>query len=70
MEKIEHFNFYGVRIEVKGYFQGGTGWDDPDEVEVYSAIAIGEGGKDFVEVTEWLDRWPEFMEACEEALSC
>ena len=70
MEKTEYFDFYGVRIEVNGYFKSGTGGDNPDEVEVYAAHAIGEDGRDFVEVTEWLERWPEFLEACEEALSC
>lgn len=70
MEKTEYFKFYGVHVQVNGYFKSGTGGDNPDEVEVYSAHVMSEKGLNFVEVTEWLERWPEFMEACEEALSC
>ena len=59
------FEFLGVPVVCTGYvYKGHRTHDDfmPDEVYVESAQI---GDKD---ITQWLDYFPSFLTACEEAL--
>lgn len=64
MEVTVDFEFNGVRVEVEGYRPR----HEDEGADITSAHVINAAGER-VDVSSWVDWWPAFYEACEEAIT-